>query len=231
LPPAKYGVRATYQRRALLREGPGKDGIGKALVGARGLEVVIARLAERQGLRCIRRIEPPAELADPDLGAVVRFGGADIGMLQAVRKHASIQIRYRVGVDPAKLVVQFALAFPGAVITIAVQHKKKARQIARLLRAAGISASAITNQDYPSEGARVVVATFGQLGRAAAHLHCLDLLIVTDGIAALGEVPRNVLTPLFTPVHYRVPRLIGLVPAEQRHRDARASAVNGPSRP
>jgi hypothetical protein len=215
LAPAKFGVRAAFQRRALLQEGPGKVGFGQALVGARGLEAVIARLAERQGLPCVRRIEPPAELADPDLAAVVRFGGADIGMLQAIRKHDSIQIRYRVGVDPAKLVVQVALAYPAAVVTIAVQHKKTARHIARLLRAAEISASAITNQDYPSEGARIVVASFGQLGRAAARLHHLDLLIVVDGVAALGEVPRGYIAPLFSPDHYRVPRVVAFVLADR----------------
>jgi hypothetical protein len=113
------------------------------------------------------------------------------------------------------LVVQVALTYPGAVITIAVQHKETARHIARHLRAAGISASAITNQDYPSEGTRIVAATFGQLGRLAANLHRLDILIVSDGVAALGEVPRQFLTPSYTPVHYRVPRVVGLVPANR----------------
>src|SRR5262245_65469794 len=67
LAPAKYGVRATYQRRRLLQEGPGTGGFGNALVGARGLKDVIARLAQLKELSCIRRIEIPAELADPDL--------------------------------------------------------------------------------------------------------------------------------------------------------------------
>jgi hypothetical protein len=213
LAPAKYGVRATYQRRSLLRDGPGKDGFCDALVGARGLEVVIARLAQRKDLGCIRRIQTPAELADPDLGAVVRFGGAEVGLIQAIRKHNSVQIRYRVGVDPALLIVQVALAYPGAVITIAVKNIKDARRVARLLRAARIKTGVITSKDWSCEGVRVVVATFGELGWAAAHLHCVDLLIVLDGVAALGQVPRQFLTPSYTSVYFRVPRVVGLVPA------------------
>jgi hypothetical protein len=215
LAPAKYGPRAVHRRRKILREGPGTFPLEQALVGARGLEPVILRLAIRKGLPCIHRTEPPAELPDPDLGAVLASGAVDVAILCAVRQHYRFLVKYRPGVDPAKLIVQVALAYPGAVMTIAVQHKKQARHIARLLRAAEISASAITNQDHVSADARVVVATFGQLGRAAARLHRLDLLIVLDGVAALGEGPRQFLTPSYTPVYFRVPRIVGLVPADR----------------
>jgi len=59
-----------------------------------------------------------------------------------------------------------------------------------------------------------VVATYDQLGRVEAHLHCLDLFIFPDALTALGKVARSWLTPGYSPDHYRVPRMIGLVPAD-----------------
>jgi len=215
LAPAKYGVRAAYRRRALLREGPGRSPIDKALVGARGVEGLATRLLRRSELRYTRRIERPVELPAPELDAFPRTGPIDSTVLHAVRRHHQIQIRLRAAVDAARVAVQIPIGYPKALITIAVQHIREARRVIRLLRAAGIEGSLATSKDLPGNVARVVVVTYGQLGSLAARLHRLDLLVVLDGVAALGKVPRSYLTPLFSPEHYRVPRLIGLVRADR----------------
>jgi hypothetical protein len=215
LAPAKHGVRAVYQRRRLLQEGPGPLNIGSALVGPRGLEPVLIRLAQQTDLGCIYRTVPPAELRDLDVDAGVASGGADIAVLRAIGTHSRLLVRYGRGVDVARLAVQHAHGYPDATITVAVPHIAEARRLARLFRDAGIPTDLISSKGTSCDGSRVVVVTFGELGRAAARLHCLDLLLVLDGVAALGKVARDVLTPAFSLIYSRTPRVIGFVPADR----------------
>lgn len=212
---ARFGVRAALRHRAILRSGLGAYGVGKALVGAAGLEDLIARLAERAGLSYVHRTVKRAELPHANLGALAGRGAVDVAVLQAILRHNRLQVRLGRGVDPAKLAVYVVLAFSTADITIAAATIKEARHVARVLRAAGIQASVLTGKDLFLEGARVIVGTYEQLGQVAARLYDLDLLIVLDGVAALGEVPRSYLTPMFMPVIQRVPRVVGLVRADR----------------
>jgi hypothetical protein len=108
------------------------------------------------------------------------------------------------------------MAFPDAVITVAVATKVQARALRQILRAQGIQAALLTSGNRPSERARVTVTTYGHLGEAEAQLHCLDLLVLLDGYAALGAEPRSYVSPPFVPPHRKVPRVIGFVPADRR---------------
>jgi hypothetical protein len=210
------GVCAVPHRRPLLRAEPGIDTRGKVHSGAAGLEPLIARLFHQEGIPFEHYTESPAPLPYPDMTRLPARGSVDTAFLHAVRAHTHLQVRYGPGVDLYDLIIQLARAYPDAVITVAVPTLAQARAVRRALHALGIHAALLTSRNRTSERARVTVATHGQLGHVEAQLHGLDLLVLPDGYAALGAVPRSYLSPTYVPLHRKVPRVIGFVPADRR---------------
>jgi hypothetical protein len=211
----EFGERVVRRRRPLLVSQSGLPGRVEELEGPAGLEPLVARVLQEGGNPYVHRTERPAELPAPDVAAAAAFGAPNIEVFNAVNEQSHVLLKHGRGVDPDDLAVQITAAFPTALTTIATGNIGRARWITRRLRSRGVMAGLITSKDLPSEKTRVVVVTYEQLGRVEAHLHHLDLLVFPDALTALGKVARSRLAPPFSPVHYRVPRVIGLVPADQ----------------
>jgi hypothetical protein len=217
------GLRVAAAPVCLSRERPGAD--GPALCLDAGLEPVVREALRRAGCRIENRGQAPPQLPPPDAARLEGLGVIDRTLLDAVRHHDRGLLRYGPGIDPALLIAEVALAWPGLTVTVPVARRADARGLGRSLRALLPDVSVVTGQSCPAEVGRVVVATFTAMGHSARYrlpgfrmfdVSWLDIVIVPDALEATSQVARGCLG------HAARARVYGLLPV-----DARPSPLQG----
>jgi hypothetical protein len=217
------GLRVAAAPVCLSRERPGAD--GPALCLPAGLGPAVRETLRRAGCRVEDRGQAPPPLPPPDLTRRGWFGAVDRTLLDAVRHHDRGLVRYGPGVDPALLIAEVALAWPGLTVTVPVARRADARGLGRSLRALLPDVSVVTGQGCPAEVGRVVVATFAGLGNTARYrlpgyrmfdISWTDIVIALDALEATSRVARGCLG------HAARARVYGLLPL-----DARPSPLQG----
>ena len=156
----------------------------------------------------------PRRAGDP---AVATSPGHAGDLARFIASQAQGLIRYHPGrVDPARLVLDIARAFPRAAVTVLVARKADAVGLAGHLRRQGVDAFGYVGSgtpyldDRPLE-ARVAVATLSGLVGNPTELEKQDLILALDAVEAAGRATRQVLlnyTTLST-------KLFGLVPLDE----------------
>jgi hypothetical protein len=182
---------------------------------AAGLGPVVTRHLQRAGVEVKFNGHWIATL--PAMRSLQMGGGPrDHSLLAAINSRSHLQLRHSPAVRPEDLAVMIGRAWPSLRLVVGVARVDEARGLADALRGAGVHAALASHRHIPREDARVVVSTYGQLGRASIGIHDLDFLILADAVEALGIRPREFLDPTYWAGSVRVPRVIGMVPTGRR---------------
>jgi hypothetical protein len=160
------------------------------LLAPAGLAPVVVRTLREAGLH-VRIMRESRQFPKPTRNVIKAIGAVDDALLQFVRDHDGGLIRYDSRhVDPAWLVAQLVLAYPGLNFVVVDPRCAEIRRFTAGLRRHVPDAVAITGSQSAGKGVRVIVATPVASNDGAVELHKRDVLIALDPIAMLGEVAR-----------------------------------------
>jgi hypothetical protein len=190
-----------------VRDGPE----GPVLIFPAGLEPVVRAALRDAGHRICIEGRPLPALPPPDVTRLASFGVLDPALLAAVHGHPRALVRHDpAAVDPARLVAQVALAWPGKKVAAVVREIPEARGLRDELRRFGLDARAVSGKNEPPAVGQVVVATPMGLGHTPVAVEWLDVVVVVDALAATGKRPMECLS------HAWRARMYGLLPAGAR---------------
>jgi hypothetical protein len=162
-----------------------------------GLEPAVRAALEAAG-HAVRVEGPePAPLPPPDLARLRRLGPINFPLLEAVQGRDRAMFRYdrRSDIDPAALIAQVALAWPGRKAVVAVKRIDDVRRLCERLCPLLPDVTALSGDDHPPAFGRVVVATFGYCSIAHLDPRSRDFFFALDAIEFAGHENWDV--PMF----------------------------------
>lgn len=158
-----------------------------------GLEPVIVQLLQRGGYEVLRTGDAAATLPPPGPNDGRGMATVDAAFLAFMHGHERGLVRYDArAVDPAWLVAQARLAFPGARIAVAAGTREVAWAFGRCLKAI-VPSTTVAPGDCHGPAGPLVVTTFFGLGADGVDLHRRDILFVANAPEALGQWARRAL--------------------------------------
>lgn len=155
-----------------------------------GLEPAVRLLLTRAGfaIRVLKYGEygPVNVFPKPEVGVLKKIGGADLPFLDYLRT----RVRGRVIIDPhrvspASLVLQAALAFPDAKITVAVTRIEDGYNLRNTLRKRLHDVQFFCGKHHPERSPRAAVTTYRFLHHAPVNLFERDFVFALDAREAV----------------------------------------------
>ncbi len=177
-----------------------------------GLMPVVSRTLNRAGYRVVMQ-GTPQPFTKPEQTNLEGIGTCDLDFLDLIRFDDRGLIRYvPAGVEPARLIVQAALAWPSLTVVAVVARIDEARRLRRNLLRHVPNVVAISSHDSVADErvGRVVVTTFNGLGHPGVEFEKRDIVIVSNAVEASRSGPLSVLG------HARRARMYGLIPLDQQ---------------
>jgi len=164
------------------------DPAGEKVVSVcRGLvPLVIERLRQR-GYQIEKPYKLPPPLCSFDIGELRdKFERVDKEFLETVRLHDRAVVRYSRGrVQPAKLIAQMAVAWPGKSILVLVTRVAEAENLKRQLSRYLPNVIAYHHKNHPNTRGRVVVSTYLHAGGGTGRLTKRDIVIALNAAELL----------------------------------------------
>jgi hypothetical protein len=192
--------------------------VGMTLVG---LEPAVRHLLRENG-DFIEGPAPVRQLPAADLDTVQRHSVADDRLLDVVQCHDRALVRCGRKADPAWIIGQIALAYPGLSITVAAARKREAGITADQLRQWLPGAvTLIRNGSIPQERGQIVVGTYQGLLGGCVDLDRRDLLVALDAVEMLGKYGIQVFNAAGDA------RQIGLLPDDRKLAPRDADQLRG----
>jgi hypothetical protein len=146
-------------------------------------------------------------LPSPDLATLRKRRLYDTAMVESVAHCERSLIRYAgsSGVDPALLIAQVALAWPGQSIVVVVKRVEEVRRLRKQLHKLVRGVVGLSGDDHPPFLEGVVVATIGYFLNGALSAKQRDILIVPNAREFAGQ------KRWYRTAYYENARLYGLL--------------------
>jgi hypothetical protein len=175
-----------------------------------GLEPVVREVLTRAGYAVRLRDAGPGPLPRPDFLTTANDEVVDHALFAWVHGRDRGLIRYAPeAVDPARLLVELAVAFRPATLAVAVARAEDAFRLRKQIQRFLPDTVAVTSRRRPAQVGRVVLATYAGLAHLPVALEHRHIVVALDAIEAVGEQPRYCLS------HARRARLYGLLPRDR----------------